>query len=150
MTIIHDPFINKIRDHIRFTAIEYPEGWERLLKSFSIPLAEGQAIHRTIDWSRISEKYETCYGLIDNESQITEGLLKSPLNTCREVLMDFGFQYPVIVIPIKVFIDNWLSFIKITTFTGTVVITEDGSLFMEFTDDADFLLISNFLIVSNS
>ncbi|MBC8163963.1 MAG: hypothetical protein H7Z42_22365 [Roseiflexaceae bacterium] len=150
MTQLHDPFLNEIRDQIRVTDIEYPKEWEHFLKSFGLPLVEGQVIHRLIDWSRISEKYETRYDLLTKEREIATALAKSPLSAHADLLMDFGFQSPVIGVPVSVFIANWFTFIKNTLFMGTVVITNDGSLFMEFTDDADFLLISNFPIVSDT
>jgi len=142
-------YLKEIRDRIRVTDITFPSGWTQLLKSLQVPVIEGQRGRRIIDWTKVQSRYETHYNLVSNESLITAGLSSSPLTGHLELLMDYGYQDPVIGVPVDFFIENWFKLIAATNFMGTVVITQDGSLFMEFTDDAESLLISNFPIVSS-
>lgn len=141
-------YLKEIRDLIRVTDIVFPSGWIQLIKSLGIPTAEDQAGNRLIDWERVPSKYETHYGGIDNENLITAGLSMSSVVAHSELLIDYGYSDPVIAVPVGFFVENWLKLIAATNFMGTVVITLDGTLFMEFTDDAESLLLSNFRIVS--
>lgn len=58
--------------------------------------------------------------------------------------MDFGYQNPLSKIPIDIFINYWYELVVITGYES-VVITEDGKLFMEFVRRG-YYLKSNFLI----
>jgi hypothetical protein len=142
-------YLKEIRGRIRVTDIAFPSAWTQLLKSLQVPVIEGQGEKRIIDWAKVPSRYETHYNLVGNESLITTGLSISPLAGHSELLMDYGYQDPVIGVSVDFFIEHWFKLIAATNFMGTVVITQDGSLFMEFTDDAESLLISNFSIVSS-
>lgn len=143
-------YLQEIRDQIRVTDIEFPSGWIRFLKSLGLPLIEGTSAKRLIDWKKVRPRFETRYDLVSHERLITDGLSMSALTTHSEVLMDYGYHDPVISVPVRFFIVNWFKLVAATHFMGAVVVTPDGTLFMEFTDDAEFLLMSNFRIVSGS
>lgn len=146
---LHNYYLKEVRDRIRVTDIEFPLEWIELLKILKVPVIEGQSENRLIDWAKVPGRNETNYERLDNESRITVGLSTGPLTRHSTVLMDYGYQDPIIEVPVDFFIENWFRLITATNFTGTVVLTQDGSLFMEFSDDAEFLLISNFPIMSS-
>lgn len=143
-------YLQKIRDQIRVTDIEFPSGWMRFLASLGLPLTEGTSEKRLIDWKKVRPRFKTRYDLVSRERLITDGLSMSALAKHSEVLMDYGYNDPVISVPVRFFVINWFQLVAATHFMGTIVVTPDGALFMEFTDDAEFLLISNFRIVSDS
>lgn len=145
--ILQNWYLREVGDHIRVTRIGFPSDWIEFLKSLGIPIVEEKGRKRIIAWEEVPNKYETRYDLVGNESLIRDGLVASPIIEHTEILMDFGYENPIIGVPVVFFIANWFRFIAATNFLGTILVTPDGSLFMEFTDDAESLLISNFQII---
>ncbi|NET28619.1 hypothetical protein [Okeania sp. SIO1I7] len=143
-------YLNQVRKHIEITSIEFPDGFTAFLDSKKIPINKNIKYKRLIDWKKVNKCHQINYENHMIENQIRDDLKISDLYLHEQVYMDFGYENPVVKIPTAFFVENWFEFVSSTNFLGSVVIVEDGSLFMEFTDDSDFLLISNFLITPTS
>lgn len=90
------------------------------------------------------------YDFDGSEDEISQLLLNSPLTTGHQYLiMEYGFNGPIIRVSVNLFIGNWYAFIK-SAIQGAVVLSEDGKCVMEFSDDSDFLLYSNFEMQRNN
>lgn len=97
-----------------------------------------------IEWNAYPNHYSFFYDFDDNEEVIRTDFRNSGLNNYEYVVMDFGYQNPLSKIPVDIFINYWYELVVITGYES-VVITEDGKLFMEFVRRG-YYLKSNFPI----
>jgi hypothetical protein len=101
-----------------------------------------------IDWHKYPDHHSFYFDFKNNEDVVKKYLLNSKLNEYDFVIMEFGYQAPISRIPLNIFINYWYELVIIAGYE-TVVLTEDGKLFMEFLR-RDYLLKSNFLIMPPS
>lgn len=113
------------------------------LAELCIPLKE---LGTFIDWELISPKYNFFYDYEGNEDEISCLLKESSINDYEKIYLDIGCNEPLIEINTDAFIDKWDDFIASNGYSGIFVFTSDGRFFMEFTDDAEYQLYSNFII----
>ncbi|MEI9921934.1 MAG: hypothetical protein WDO14_24545 [Bacteroidota bacterium] len=97
-----------------------------------------------INWSQYSQHHSFYFDFDDNESLVRDWLRNSILRNYPFVVMEFGYQIPTAAIPLDIFIDYWYELVIIAGYES-VVLTDDGKLFMEFVR-RDYSLKSNFLI----
>lgn len=84
-----------------------------------------------IAWNDYPNHYSFCYDFDDNEKTVRDYFRSSKLSNYEYVIMDFGHLLPLSKIPLDIFINYWYELIIITGYES-VVVTEDGKLFMEF------------------
>lgn len=113
------------------------------LAELSIPLKE---LGTFIDWGLINPKYNFYYDYEGNEEEVGCWLKNSSINNYEKIYLDIGCNEPLIEINTDVFINKWDDFVASNGYSGIFVFTSDGRFFMEFTDDAEYQLYSNFLI----
>lgn len=80
------------------------------------------------------------------KEQISEWLSKSALVNYDHLIIELGYEEPIIQVKTNVFAKNWDDFVAASGFMGITCLTSDGKLLMEFSDDAEYQLYSNFRI----
>jgi len=113
------------------------------LNDLLIPVKD---IETVIDWDKINPKYNFFYDYEGNEIDIPIKLKKSSINNYSKILVDIGCGNPLVEVNTSIFIEKWENFVASNGYSGIVVFTNDGKFFIEFTDDSDYQLYSNFLI----
>ena len=134
--------------HIEIINEKYPDFFIEFVKSKGYKINSNQDKIRTlIDWNALDNKFTTPYFIENYRELIKNGLINSAFGKQNsKVLVEFGPNEPMIKTTSKYFIENWDDFILDYGTLGTTLITEDGNLLMEFTDDTYYLLYSNFPI----
>lgn len=146
-----DKFVNplkKFSDKIIPLSDNFPDNINSMLTKFDIKLCDtrielGKKIS-WIDWNAYPNHYSFYYDFENNEEVIRTDFRNSRLYKYEFVVMEFGYQNPISKIPIDVFITYWYELVIIAGYES-VVLTEDGELFMEFVR-SDYSLKSNFLL----
>ncbi len=156
-----DKFINPLKefaDKIVTVSDNFPDNLTSLLDKHNIKLCT-KTVDRTeagtlveligdkpswIEWSEYPNHFSFFYDFENNEEVVKEYFRNSRLSTYEFVIMEFGYQFPVSKVPLDIFIEYWYELVIISGYES-VVITEDGALFMEFMRP-DYLLKSNFCI----
>lgn len=146
-----DKFINPLKEFkesITYLSDSFPNYLINKLQTHHISLNETKIElgkkESWINWSQYPHHYSFYFDFEDNENVIKEWLKSSKLKEYSSVIMEFGFQAPISAIPLDVFIGYWYELVIIAGYES-VVLTEDGELFMEFIRK-DYSLKSNFLI----
>lgn len=101
--------------------------------------------HSMIDWDKVDHHHHFTFDYKGNENQIRESLRKSKLTQYKFLETWISWEDPIVRVLTKEFIDNWNDF-QIAANDGLVLVSEDGKLFLEFTDDWKYHLNSNFKI----
>ncbi|PSR52111.1 hypothetical protein AHMF7605_00530 [Adhaeribacter arboris] len=131
---------------------DFPYNLNNLLNRFEIKLCNSKVELGNkpswIEWNNYSKHYSFFYDFDENEEVIKKYFQNSVLRNYDNVLMDFGYQIPLSKIPVDIFINYWYEFVILAGYES-VVITEDGKLFMEFIRRS-YYLKSNFQINPNS
>jgi hypothetical protein len=136
---VNNWILKKFISEIKFNTFSIDE----ILYKNKIPLSKDST---TIDWNSIKLKYSFYYDFVNNENEIKNRLLNSSLINYKNLIIDIGYEYKSFEIDSKLFINNWEDFVSSNGFCGIIVISPDFKYFLEFTDDCDYLLFSNFLI----
>lgn len=68
------------------------------------------------------------------------------LNNYSKIFIDISDKNPIFEIDTLIFIDKWNDFVSANGHSGIFAFTNDDELFLEFTNDYDFQLYSNFII----
>jgi hypothetical protein len=98
------------------------------------------------NWDCINPKFTFWFDYIGCETEISECMKKSSLSLHQKVFVETLSDEPIIIVDTIYFIENWNDFINANQGMGSLVISENMELLMEFTDDAEYLLYSNFPI----
>ncbi len=101
--------------------------------------------HSTIDWNKIENHHQFFFDYENNEFEITELLRKSELSNYEFLYTWLDWDDPIIKIKTNDFIENWEE-IYIASVEVMVLATQDGTKFLEFTDDWKYHINSNFEI----
>lgn len=102
--------------------------------------------HSTIDWNKITPHFQFQYDYKNNEVEIKNWLKQSDLKKHEFLYTWLSWEDPIIKIRTSDFIENWIEFNITTAYEGLRLTTENGELFLEFTDDWKYHLNSNFEI----
>ena len=105
--------------------------------------------HSSVDWNKAKKHYRFFFDDIDNEMEITDWLNKSDLSKSEFLFTWLDYNDPIIKIRTCDFINSWEEF-YIASVEGTIFTTIDGKFYLEFTDDWNFHLNSNFEIKPNT
>lgn len=116
------------------------------LAELHIPVKEMETF---VDWGLVEPKYNFFYDYDNNEDEISNFLGKSLINNYEKIYLDIGCKEPLIEINTDTFINKWEDFVASNGYSGIFAFTDDGRYFMEFTDDAEYQLYSNFRIKGN-
>jgi len=131
--------------HIQIIREKYPDYFHELLNTHTYPLNKNQPDKRTvIDWDQIENKRVQPYFYKGSEKEITEFLSNSPLNNDLELIIESGYNEPMIKTTGRYFVNNWYDLILENGDMGTCIISGDGKYIIEFTDDTSWLLYTNF------
>lgn len=161
---MNDKFTNPLKefaDRIVTISDNFPDNLTSLLDNHNIKLCT-TTVDRTdagplaelignkpswIEWSKCPNHYSFFYDFEGNEGIVKDYLRNSRLSNYQFVIMEFGYQLPLSKIPIDIFINYWYELVIISGYES-VVMTEDGALFMEFIRPG-YYLKSNFCIKSD-
>jgi hypothetical protein len=102
--------------------------------------------HSTIDWNKANQHFQFYFDYDGAEAEIIHWLNQSALAQSEFLFTWLDWEDPVIKIKTSDFIANWEEFNLATGGQGLILATEDGNLFLEFTDDWKYHLNSNFEI----
>lgn len=141
--IINNGFIKPYAEHIKIMSDGYPKYFYAILDSFQIPVNRNEDDETVINWNLIKDKNTIFYNYEECESDITKRLFNSPIAKDNEVVIEFGFDEPVIKVKTKIFIENWYDFLGASGYIGITIVGSTGEYFIEFTNKEHFLL-SNF------
>ena len=137
--------LEKHRQAITILPITFPDGFNDLLDAKKLQRAKKGANRKTwLDWDAITPRFERPYFVEGAETAI-QGLERSKVSRSPNLIMEYGFDAPIVLIETPVFIEFWDEFAS-SAEGGAVVVTKDENLVMEFSDDASYTLLSNFEI----
>ena len=125
---------------------KYPDFFTELLIKKGYKLNKNQLDKRTIvDWDNIKNKHSQLYYFEGCENIIREYLSNSILNDVELIIyIEFGPNEPMIKTNGNYFVKYWDDFVLDYGSMGTTIISENGETILEFTDDTDWLLYTNF------
>ncbi len=106
----------------------------------------GNDYNSLFDWKNIEPCYSFFFDFDGNDMAVRDALKKSELNSPGFIYIDAQSDVPVVKTTRQYFIENWIDFIDANTGQGSICITSDFKLLMEFTDDMEYHLFSNFKI----
>lgn len=140
--------LKQFKERIKSLSDSFPEYLNKKLQSSDIFLNE-KTIELGkkefwIDWRQYPSHHSFYFDFDDCEATVGGWFRNSRLREYPFVIMDFGYQNPVSEIPTDIFFDYWYELVIIAGYES-VVLTEDGKLFMEFVR-RDYTLKSNFEI----
>jgi hypothetical protein len=136
-------------DKVQKIQEKYPDFFYSKLKSFGFNHNSNPDIKTFVNWRSIAH-FKFAYEYQNCEQEVKEMLRRS--NLCKGVfylLVEQGNNMPMIKVENHYFVEYWYDFLAENGFMGTTVISEDGKFVLEFTDDTDYLLYSNFPIAMN-
>lgn len=134
----------KYREFITVLNESYPKYYYSLLIENGFKINDEKDARTVVDWKKIDKKFSFFYNYEGCEEGVSTHLRKSAIVAEEFLIIEFGYNLPIIKLETNVFIENWYDFVKANGFMGITIISKSGSFVMEFTDDADFLLNSNF------
>ena len=133
-----DKFINPLKefaDRIAPVSNDLPDDINTMLTDFDIKLCNTRIEFDNkpswIEWDAYPTHYSFFYDFENNEEVIRNDFRNSRLSNYEYVIMNFGWRKPLLKIPMDIFVNYWYELVVITGYES-VVITEDGQLFMEF------------------
>ena len=126
-----------------------PEYISHILMKLNVPVVDTYSPNRSqteIDWLKM-RNYYSFFTDDKNELLIKGFLKKSLLGQSRNVIITYGWEEPVIIIPIDLFLQDWEGFVRSKLWEG-FIFSEDFELIIECT--RDYYIHSNFEIFPNS
>lgn len=145
-TINKNGFLKSHLNSIEVLSNNFPEYIHEICNSYNIPINKQSNIKTLIDWNKILKKSYFLYDYENNEIEISNWLKNSPLTTSYYLIIEFGYNLPIIKVTTDEFVSFWDDFVAASGFSGITCVSDDGRYFMEFTDDSESLLFSNFSI----
>lgn len=135
---MNDKFINLLKtfaERITPLSTDLPDDINTVLTGFDIKLCRTTIEFGNkpswIEWNAYPEHYSFFYDFDHNEEVIRNDFRNSRLSTYAHVIMNVGWGKPLLKIPVDIFFNYWYELVIITGYES-VIITEDGQLFMEF------------------
>lgn len=137
---------NDFANDIVVTDYSAKQLWEKLESDNIYPLNSNPNIDTLFAWDKINNSHNFFFKYIDCEIDIITHLYKSKLIEHDIVLVDTAPKMPMIETSAIFFIEHWFDFALANKGMGSFVITKNYELLIEFTDDARYMLYSNFKI----
>jgi hypothetical protein len=133
--------------NIQITDLNYKQIRNSISEYLPINFSKLQRDDNSVfDWESVSVHYSFFYDFPKSEIIISDFLKRSELNGKGNVLIETQADIPVINVCKMYFIENWFDLTNSIVGMGSIVVSDDYKLLMEFTDDAKYLLHSNFSI----
>jgi hypothetical protein len=145
MTELNNGNINAFKNDINVLSNDQQRYIFSLLQKFSIPINKIDTSNELIDWNSIKESYSFFFDYVGCEEEISSMLFSSQLSEEKSLIIEMGYDDPIIEVKTETFIKNWYNFFAASGFMGISVYGTSEKNFMEFTD-RNFLLYSNFII----
>ena len=99
-----------------------------------------------LEWDCITPNFGFFYDYENNELDLQNRFYKSVLKDRKFLFIETTSSDPIIKVPVELFINNWEDFIVANQGMGSVLLSNDLDLCLEFTDDHKYFLFSNFKI----
>lgn len=140
--------INKYNESIELVSND-PDQYKKQIPTligyeFSKNINQQHRLRIRLPWVEIHSCYKT--DGIHEISALSDKLLKSELCTRKWIILFYGKNVPVLKVKTEVFCKNWNSFMAASGHQGFFGFSEDGRLLIEFTDDDNESVYSNFKI----
>jgi hypothetical protein len=133
-------------DQIKVLSEDYESYLQGLFERYQLPKnTEQDRIRTLLDWQKIANAEHFVYDYENNEEEIKQFFSHSDLASCPFLTIELGLDFPIIQVPTPFFIEHWTDFVAANGYMGMLCLSENG-LFMEFTDDSDYFLFSNFAL----
>lgn len=139
-------FLKSHINSIEVLSNNFPKYFYEICDNYKIPINKQPNIKSLISWDKVLKSSNFFYDYENNEIEIANWLRCSPLRTSYYLTIEFGYNLPIIKVTTEEFINSWGDFIAASGFSGITCISDNGKYFMEFTDDSESLLFSNFSI----
>jgi len=117
-----------------------------ILEKLQLPIGQGFKCGPSvtdINWENMSNHYSFYFDKIGWENKIKNAFEQSLLIRAQNLIITYGFSEPTILIPVKVFLDDWDGFFASVRYAA-LIFSEDYKLIMEVS--RDYYLHSNFYI----
>ncbi|UKN00186.1 hypothetical protein K6119_10625 [Paracrocinitomix mangrovi] len=142
-----------LHEHLTFlesTGIEGKNsGFENFFAKKGVQYNKNWDQERTIlDWNGI-KKFQFFYDYEGEENVIREWLRNSELKNFEHLYTWFDYNDPIVKIKTSDLIEYWEEF-TIASVEGLAFVSENGEIFLEFTQSPHYFCISNFEIKSGS
>ena len=141
MKTLSNAHLNRFIDEIEILCEKNRTYFSELLIDRKIDITEDGLI----DWDQIQNKFSFFFNYENCEDDISELMSKSLLFDSGDLIIEIGYDEPVIKINANSFIKNWYDYFAASGFMGISFICEKHNYFGELTDK-EFNLISNFRI----
>lgn len=148
ISIYENAFLREHIEKIEVLSDSYPDFFYVLCNKANIPINKDNRIKTVIAWNEVNPKYEFFYDYIGSEKDITNLMKNSNLKESKNIIIEFGYNLPIISTDIMTFVKNWDDFVAASGYSGITCLSGDGKYIMEFSDDSNYFLRSNFLIKS--
>lgn len=119
---------------------------QNICKKFNLTNDYNPEYNERLNWSQIVPRFSFPFNYLNNEESVASFFYQSELRKFEYVFIEALYNLPVFKIKTTVFMKNWYELIEGNVAMGCIVTSDNYDLLMEFTDDADSLLISNFQI----
>jgi len=139
-------FLKSHLNSIEVLSNNFPEHFHEICDNYKIPINKQSNIKTLISWDKILNRSYLFFDYENNEIEIANWLENSPLRTSNYLTIEFGYNLPIIKVKTEEFINFGDDFVAASGFSGITCISDNGKYFMEFTDDSESLLFSNFSI----
>ena len=131
------------RNHIKMLSDDYPRYFHKMLSNFGFQLNRHPGVKRVLDWDQIEQKSCFFFDFEHCEKNIAERLSKALTHQECSFIVELGYDNPIVEVSKECFVEKWHDFAAANGWTGYVAISSDGKVVIEFTDDHEYLLLSN-------
>jgi len=137
----------EVLDEVTVVAEDSVVKSNELLAELKLPLPDSSVgINRAetnIDWNKMPKYHKFFFDLEGWEERIKEWFEKSDLAMSQSIIITYGWEEPMVKVPVKLFLEDWEGFIR-STIWETIIFSEDYKLILEVSRDYNFH--SNFQI----
>ncbi len=125
--------LKKHIDHIEVISESYYPFYKNYCKDRGVPINEkSEEALSFVNWNLYGENYFNFFYERENcEEAIKLRLKKSCINSSKKVIMDYGYDGPVIELDSRYFIENWYDFV-IGAHYESALLFDDGKYIIEF------------------
>lgn len=141
---IYDFWLFRKYEEIKITNMGIRALRELIVENTGIKLNKDESINTNFEWNS-QDSYVFFYDYEGN-TDIRHLLLCSSLISSKSLFVEMPTGIPIVEIDTLKFIENWEDFINANCQMGCIIVSTDFKYILEFTDDHDYKLYSNFLI----
>lgn len=139
--------LKKHKGNFEITNFDYKQFRAKVFaESIFMESEENSELESVFNWDVIRPSYNLKFDFIGNEEYIKSKLVNSELLNHPYVFVETLACIPILRVSTKYFIQNWFDFISANQGMGSIVITDDLKFILEFTNDASYVLYTNFRV----